>query len=87
MKSIIQGVYFGEGRGDNIEENSEYNRLIKENIKLQNYLEQSLPEEHLSSFRLFSDICSGMEYEAGYARYNAGFKDGFLLALEILSEK
>lgn len=90
MKSAIEQIYRGNfGRMDMIPVSAKQSQLLKKVIECENTFLEHIKEDAEAN-ELYETVTEAMEEYAcdeAWARYQAGFRNGFLLALDVLAQE
>lgn len=86
MNSFIIETFFNSGsKIDKLADSNEFQKFLSEYDELFNMLEKELTEKQVVILRKMDELSSEMQYEEAQTYFNAGFKLGAKLILDILN--
>lgn len=83
-ESEIKKLFHEIGGSETVETTKEYSRLLTKESEIMDALEAVLPQGADDLLQELDDVTADMEKEIGESHFVAGFKRGYLLAMEIL---
>lgn len=87
MKSIIEEIFYGnKNHYEKIDYGEDYSKITSKYLKLCDTFCRGLTEEQKSMFNELTTLDLEGDVEAVRAHYIEGFKMGFLIAVECLSD-
>lgn len=90
MKSAIEQIYHGNfGRMDMIPISAKQKQLLQKVIELDHDMTE-LIKENAEATELYETVVDAIEEysaEAAWESYRSGFRNGFLLALDVLAQE
>lgn len=89
MESAIRKLYYGDfGRGDMIKASDQYDELLQNIVDYDDALIKFFKKHPVESekFKKLKDFLDDLNAQQAVDYYKHGFRNGFLLALDVLSD-